>query len=253
MKGETGVMMSARSMLPHDADLGQVARGREFMYGLLKAYFVAAPSESMVVFLRGPTFRAMLQAIVSDPDMQSEIVGGAQLMRSFLNDMAEASPASLAELLAADRRRLYRVGVPGYEACAPYELEWRGGPFQKAGVLEDLERVYAAAGLGTTARSLERLDYLGVELEYLQRLVGREAEAWESGDSAAARHWLAAEEAFLQQHLAEWVPAFLVQAAKLAATDFYHGHLFMVSGHLTQELALVSYLAEAAPQLPRRA
>jgi TorA maturation chaperone TorD len=246
-------MMSAGRLPPHDADLGQVARGREFMYGLLKAYFVTAPSEPMVVFLRGPAFRAMLQAIVSDPDMQSEIVGGAQLMRSFFGDMAEVSPASLAELMVTDWRRLYRAGVSGHDPCLPYELDWRNGPEHGAGLLKDLDRDYAAAGLAVSQGSVERQDYLGVELEYLQRLVGREAQAWESGDGPAARRWLASEEAFLRQHLAEWVPAFLVQAAKLAATDFYHGHLFMVSGHLTQEIALVPYLIEAAPTSARRA
>lgn len=243
--------MSTDNLSRRGADLSAVARGREFMYGLLKAYFITAPSESLVVFLRGPAFGAMLHALVSDPDMQPEIVGGARLMRSFIVDMAEASPAGVAELMVTDWRRLYRDGVPGRDPCLPNELEWRTGPLRAADLLKDLDAEYAATDLALSRDSTERQDYLGVELEYLQRLVGREARAWEDGDGPAARRWLAAEESFLRKHLAAWVPAFLAQAANLAATDFYHGHLFMVSGHLAQEIALMPYLAEAAPQNAR--
>ena len=232
-----------------------VARGREFLYGLLKSYFMTLPDAAMVRESRSAGFDTVLNTIIGDEDMNRDIVAGAVLMRTFLANTMETEPSKVAEMLGVDRTRLYRGVSPGYGPKPPYEIEWRGGLSRGTGVLQEIARVYARSGLALSEETRERLDYVGVELDYMQQLAGREATAWEAGQVDAARDALRMQDEFVREHLGAWAPEFVEEARKQAATDLYSGHLLMLRGFLAEEAERLPYLVEPAwpdPRTPSR-
>jgi TorA maturation chaperone TorD len=102
-------------------------------------------------------------------------------------------------------------------------------------VLKALADVYVAAGMAMSSDARERLDYIGIELEFLRMLALRELEAWEAGQEANAKSLLRQQSKFVGEHLVHWVPAFVERALTQAETDFYRGHMRMLLGFLDDE------------------
>ena len=88
-------------------------------------------------------------------------------------------------------------------------------------------------------------DHIALELEFMQALAARSL-ACASGDEAADgtrwRETLAAQAAFLDDHLLNWVPAFADLMADAAQTDFYRGLAAMLAAFLRDDRAFVEEL-----------
>ena len=116
------------------------------------------------------------------------------------------------DLEAVDEQTLEQeyVSVFGHSIasdCSLYEVEYANAEvFQKSGSLADLNGFYAAFGVKPNPELKDRLDHIGVELEFMHLLTLKEAYAHLHGhgsDKAAVCRQAQAN--FLANHLAHWV------------------------------------------------
>lgn len=227
-------------------ELAGAARARAAFYSFLGAHFTTLPDAAFVERMRSEDFTSMLEALVNDESVEADVATGASLMGAYLEKTREDDVPQLAEELGVDRTRLYRGVTPAYGPPPPYETVWtRSRAGQDIGILQTLAGLYREQGLAPSPDLKERLDYIGVELDFMRELALREAAAWESGKPETAATWVEAQQAFMNEHLGEWAPAFIEKALEWAKTDFYKGHLHMLRGFIEGELLDLNHPEEA--------
>ena len=64
-------------------------------------------------------------------------------------------------------------------------------------------------------------DHIGVEMEFMEALTAREAEAWKRNDREEAGDCLEVEKTFLGKHLIVWIPASCEKVGKESDLPFY--------------------------------
>jgi TorA maturation chaperone TorD len=119
-------------------------------------------------------------------------------------------------------------------ACPPYEGSYETDPFRQARELADVSGFYRAFGAEPSGPAAERPDHAGCELEFLSFLVSRRLAAEAAGDAGDAAVCLAAEDAFLRDHLGKWLPAFCRDLGERAQSPFYLA-LARLGGRLVAE------------------
>ncbi len=80
---------------------------------------------------------------------------------------------------------------------------------------------YQEVGLEVAAGFNGAPDHIAVELEFMHFLAVKELEALAGGDSVCARHLRRKQIAFLERHLAAWVPDFSRSVEEHAQTSVY--------------------------------
>ncbi len=227
-------METANDAALNPQELASSARARAAFYSFLSVHFTTLPDPAFVERMRNGDVTLMLEALVNDEAAEADIVTGASLMRDYLNQTRGVETAELSQALGVDRTRLYRGVSPTYGPPPPYEMVW-SKMWQDISLLQTLARTYREMGLAPSPDAAERLDYIGVELDFMRELALREAAAWESDTPATAAKLLEAQHAFMTEHLGGWPSAFVEKALEWAKTDFYKGHLLMLRGFVTSE------------------
>lgn len=224
-------------------ELANIARTRAAFNSFLSVHFTTLPDVAFVERMRHGDLTAMLEALVKDEAVEGDIVTGATLMRDYLNKTRNDDAAELSQTLGVDRTRLYRGLSPTYGPPPPYEMVWSK---TKADVslLVELAGTYREMGMSPSPEIVERMDYIGVELDFMRELALREAAEWESNLPESARKLLEVQNTFMNAHLKDWVPLFVDEVLKRAETDFYRGHMLMLRGFITSEQAELASLVE---------
>lgn len=65
-------------------------------------------------------------------------------------------------------------------------------------------------------------DHIGVELEFMHHLCEAQIKAMEEGDRNAVEHLLTVEKEFLNKHLLQWAPMYLINMKYEARTPLYY-------------------------------
>ncbi len=225
-------------------ELEELARARAAFLSFLNLHFQVLPDVPFVERVRNGDLTSVLEALKSESSDDVEIATGASMMREFIDKTRNVDAAKLSEDLGVDRTRLYRGVAPGYGPPPPYEMVWSKDA-QDFTILSIIAGIYADAGLQIAPDAHNRLDYIGMDLDFVRELATREADAWESGDLDAGRKWLKAQSSFVSEHVGAWVPAFIDKAMQQAETDFYKGHMLMLRGFLkTEQQELVTLVSE---------
>jgi len=214
-------------------ELAEIARARASLSTFLNVHFIALPDAGFIQRLRDAEFMSALESLATMD--AGELAHGAALMRGFIASTMSTAPDELAQTLGVDRTKLYRGVSPTYGPPPPCEAVWDQRVTDATAALQALAEIYIAAGMGMAADARERVDYIGVELDFLRVLALRELDAWQSGDPDDARASLDHQAAFVHDHLAQWVPAFVERALTDAQTDFYRGHLTMLRAFILAE------------------
>lgn len=212
-----------------------LSRARASFYAFLNIHFTDLPTEQFSRVLREEAFRAALKGLERGEAVHPEIAHGAACMEAFLKKTVDLDARDLAETLGIDRTRLYRGVSPQYGPDPPYQALWVEGGVDLTELLQRIYRIYAEGGFAFGIGVHERVDYIGIQLDYLEQLVLREISARESGEEAAVRKTLNHEKAFFLEHVGQWVPRFVSSALTYARTDFYKGHLLMLKGFVEEE------------------
>lgn len=231
-------------ILPSDNHLADLAKARLAFYTFLNVHFMDLPDEEFVHTLREKEFGSILEELSENNEVYPEIIKGVSLMRAYLSDTLACADAELAVRLGLDRTRLYRGVSPGYGFPPPYESLWMGNN-KEPQVLQEMARIYYEGGFVLQADVCERLDYIGIQLSYLEKLLMKEIAAREAGDEGTVRVTLGSEREFIRNHVGTWVPDFISSALDHARTDFYRGHLHMLKGFIEQEKEVLGKVYKA--------
>ena len=219
-------------------------RARASFYAFLGLHFLELPDPSFISVLRSKEFGTTLKELTLGKDVHPEIAEGASLMQAYLDGAKALDAAELAQRLGVDRTRLYRGVSPHAGPTPPYEALWITEG-REGSVLQELAGIYARAGFALKTDVHERLDYIGIQMNYMERLVMNEIAGLEAGDGQLVCVTQDCEREFLWNHLGRWAPKFALSALGHAETDFYRGHLHMLKGFLEQEKETLGGVANA--------
>jgi TorA maturation chaperone TorD len=216
-------------------ELAEIARARASMFAFLNIHFNNLPDQAFVKHVRSDNFSSALKDLHGDEILGTDMTTGAGLMQSYLLSTADMDVTELSNALGIDRTRLYRGISPSYGPPPPYEAVWSKAERTVTAVLQTVTGIYQTDGMAISPEAKERLDYIGVELDYLYLLATREADAWNAGEEEKASGLLNRQDMFLREHVGQWVILFVEKALTMTQTDFYRGHLMMLRGLIADE------------------
>lgn len=147
-----------------------------------------------------------------DSAFAERMVEAGMLDAPFADDMD-----SLLLELGRDRARLLR-SAGSEKMRLPYESQF--GKVPLTDLYGQLQEAYAQQGVRLQSGTGQPLDYLGVEMAFLQLAAAKEAELREAGDEAAAEEQLVQQRRFYDEHLF-WVNEYGSYLEEKADTGFY--------------------------------
>lgn len=107
---------------------------------------------------------------------------------------------------------------------------------------DEVRAIFRAAGVRVVGSQRLGEDHVALELEFMQILAERMAQAAAIGDEEAADELLAQQAAFLDAHLLNWVPAFADIVVATARTRFYRRVARLLKEHLHEDRSFVREL-----------
>ena len=169
---------------------------------------------------------------------------GYRMMVTYLSKTWENT---LTELAADYLRTFLGHGIDGHSAAYPYESVYTS---ERRLLMQDARTevlaLFRANGLEKDSSFKDAEDHIALELEFMQLMALRCAEALRSNDADEALALVRAQAAFLDDHLMAWVPLFTTEMLKFAKTDLYRGLSRVTEGFLTEDQRVLEEILENA-------
>ncbi len=202
-------------------DKSNVARSRGNIYGFLKSVYHEEITIERLQRIKAPEFK----------DVMSEL--GIKLGYDFYNRAEE----ELIEDLAVEYTRLF-LG-PG-KHISPHESVYHKRDDGDWGKLWGADTVAAkkfieSGGLEYKSEYTGLPDHISVELEFMQEVTMREAQAWKEKDDDGALYCLKMEKKFIDEHLVKWVPVFCDKVIETAQLSFYKAIARLTKDFISKE------------------
>ncbi len=136
-------------------------------------------------------------------------------------------------------------GVNGYSAAYPFESVYTSErrllmQEARAEVLQTFRENNLKRGKWT-----EGEDHIALELEFMQRMSLRTAEALEADDDDAAIESLRTQQDFLEKHILNWLPLLVTDMRLFAKTLFYQGLAQLAIGYVEEDAKLLEELLDS--------
>jgi DMSO reductase family type II enzyme chaperone len=204
-----------------DASLQPLVRSR--VYAMLSAVF-SYPDEEFFAQLANGTFATELVETISAlyPDVARSITE---------QEFALRASATLQDL-EAEYLRIFETGVPK-PPVSLYESAYIRDT-QRASILLELKSFFDHFGLTVASESHELEDQIVAELDFMQFLAAKEAQAIEGQLDAAP--YRRAQRDFLARHLGRWLPA-MAQSASAIPAGFYRSASMITATFVERDLA----------------
>lgn len=215
------------------ADLAELMGMRARTYGMLARLFLKEVDEVTLKELQGMRFPT---ATGND-----RVDAGYRMLFDYLRLSWDDS---VRELAIDYVRTFIGHGVNGYSAAYPFESVYTSErrlmmQEARAEVLATLRENGLKRGTWT-----EGEDHIALELEFMQRMSMRTAEALQAGDEDTAIKELRTQRAFAHDHLLNWLPMLTADMDKFAQTKFYQGLGTLTMGYVEEDAALLEELLE---------
>jgi putative dimethyl sulfoxide reductase chaperone len=207
------------------------AAARAGAYGFLALLCNQRPNGDLVRRLRAIGVEGLLSMVDSELD-NGLIRQGLEEMATFVAESGERSDGEVEELLAVDWTRLFRGVRPGYGPPPPYEAVYVTKSASQVEVLQAISELYRRHGAAVDPASANRVDYLGVQFDFLRFLAIEEIEAWRSRDEKQALYYLEAADDFIKKHVVPWAPLYCDRVIADARTHFFRGFARLIKGVL---------------------
>lgn len=212
------------------------------------------PGWSHVAELRQALYRFFAGALLlPDADRLEALAASVHLLTDMgVDDYAfadrwHAMEAALAATTVEELEREYvRLFVSDGGGAVSPAVESHYTNAGAGEVIADLRRDYASAGLEVRPGLPYPSDHVATEMEVMASLCHREAHAWEEGDTAQAVSTLRREWAFLDRHLARWLPRLGRRVRGVAAGGFYAAAVDAAEAFVAHDHELVTLLARTA-------
>lgn len=211
-----------------DRNLIELMGERALAYRFLSRAYRTAPDAAFVAALRA----ASADRPADDP------------LAPFFAELASADASDDEALridLAADYNRLF-LGM-GPHPVPPYESVYTSPEhLLMQDARDEVLAAYRAQGLDAPDDFNLPEDHLALECAFAAELAARTAAACERGDREAADELVASQRAFVEEHLAAWVPAFCDDAEERARTSFYRGLAALTREQVEADRAVLAEL-----------
>jgi TorA maturation chaperone TorD len=201
-------------------DRGPEARQRAEAYRFLASLF-ARRLEGEVL----NDFIALAAESPEDGDSAADAILGAL--------RGETAGEALALRLATEHTRLFRGVREEYGPPPPYESLWREGQLMGDCTVA-VAGQYLDAGFQHDP-AWGPLDHIVEELRFMAALCHAEDDAWGTGRADEAAEMRQRQEAFLQAHLAAWVPAYCHRLEQDAREPLYLALAQVVARVVTED------------------
>ena len=213
-------------------DLAVVNEGRAAMYGLLSRLTRSEADAALIEEL----FSQHYKVSTGNANMDE----GNRLLATALSGIWENTETEL----AADYLRTFLGhGYSGHSAAYPYESVYASEKRLLMGDARDeVLALYRAAGLDKAEGWKEAEDHVALELEFMQVLAGRAAEALRHDAQDEAYALLQRSKSFLEDHLGAWTPLLADSMRSFAKTDFYLGLSYLLEGFVESDAELLDDL-----------
>jgi DMSO reductase family type II enzyme chaperone len=222
-------------------------------------------SPTMAIDLARQIAYRFLALVTSDPKSRrwkdlhcEELQSAAQAAAELLAVESQCRPMSVApgelmpdqlnfapliELLAdpsvdlnAQYERIFGLMIS--KKCPPYETEYCPQTFSvyRSQALADIAGFYRAFGLEPSRDMPERADHIALELDFMSWLIAKEQRAGDPEQVAVCRE---AQQRFLRDHLAWWVPAFARALSLQSRSSFYSSLAQNLAAFIAAERAVL--------------
>ncbi len=217
-----------------EMDLAALMDGRARTYGLLSRLFLKEVDKPVLTELQGMRFPAATGNVKVDE--------GYHLLYDYLRTSWDDS---ITELAIDFVRTFIGHGVNGFSAAYPFESVYTSErrlmmQEARAEVLQTLRENNLKRGRWT-----EGEDHIALELEFMQRMAMRTAEALRAGDEDKAIEQLRTQQTFAQDHLLNWLPMMTEDMRRFARTMFYQGLAQLVMGYVEEDADLLEELLDS--------
>ena len=188
-------------------NIKELAEHRGSVYGFLAAVYRQELTSELLQQMKAQQFQEVLSNL------------GVKLNNGFFQN----SEKELLENLAIEYTRLF-VG-PG-KHISPHESVHHKKEGVQSGQLwgeltAQVKGIIESSGLEYESEYTGMPDHISVELEFMQQVVQREAQAWQADDDETALRCLKNEKKFVDEHLVRWIPDFCEKVATEADLPFY--------------------------------
>ncbi len=215
-------------------DMPSTATARSNVYGFLARIYRAEVDASFLHRLKEPGVAGVFKDL------------GVSLGKEFTNSPDE----QLIEDLAIEYTRLFigpRPGALPYESIhadpgKPKNHELYGPQTIK------VKRFIEETGLEYDDNFSGLPDHISVELEFMQKMADKEAQAWTAGDDELATDILKIEKRFYDQHLSRWIPEFCGKVIDMCKLPFYREMAAVTECFLEYESKNLAFAAAAPSQ-----
>lgn len=210
-------------------ELARLNTQRAATYGMLARLYRNEIDDAFLTELR-----SMRYPINTGNDNTDE---GYRLMAHFLSNVW----ANTLDDLSVDYSRTFiGHGVDGYSAAYPYESVYTSPKrLMMQDARDEVLAIYRSYGLDKQESWKEGEDHVALEMEFMQTLANRTADALEKGDEDEAVALLETQHNFLYDHLAAWAPMMTRDMKRLAKTDLYQGLAYLTDGFLSTDLVFL--------------
>ena len=188
-------------------NIKKLAGFRSSIYGFLAGVYRQELTSELLQHMKDHRFQEILSTL------------GIELSNGFFKKPEK----ELLENLAVDYAYLF-IG-PG-KHISPHESVHHQKEGVQSGQLwgeltAQVKNIIESSGLEYESEYTGLPDHISVELEYMQHVVEREAQAWEEDDDQTALLCLKNEKQFVDEHLFGWVPDFCEKVIEAAESPFY--------------------------------
>lgn len=207
-----------------------ISTGVEGLYGLLATVFAVEVNTELLKQLRQPEFRKLLAGL------------DIELGNEFYNQNAD----QLLKDLAVEFTALF-IGPGNF--ISPHESVHHvreDGDYGKLWGADTVavKKYIEATGLSYQSSFGGMPDHVSAELEFMQKLEERYAQAMKNGETELAANLAKIKSCFLAEHLLTWAPNFFDKVIHKATLPFYREMAGLAKSFLLQEGDLLSMLTK---------
>ena len=235
-------MNEARAFPAPSAAESESAASRGRCYGFLAWLFLETPDTSFLERLLGADVGSYVASLAAGGSSHPMIIAGLEEMRGWLAAHEHQPMEEVRKELAVQQAWLLKGIAPGYGPPPPFEaVHRRPGGGVDTDTLLSLREFYREAAAELPPSSPNRLDHLGMELDFMRFLCDEESRLWRSNLVEEATRYRRIQRRFLSRHLITWVPGYCQKILAEPCAPFFHG----------VAKVLVGFLAEDASSLDR--
>ena len=209
--------------------LASACDDRAALYGFIARLFATEVDDDLLVQLRENLYR------VNGPN--EHVNKGNRLIATYLSYAWDWCKEELAQDYV---RTFVGHGTDGHSAAYPYESVFTANKrLLMQGARDEVLALYRSEGLDKSSTWILSEDHITVELEFMQALSARTADALRAGDEHEAERLFKVQEAFLADHLEAWVSLLAGEMRMFSNTDFYRGLAYLSEGHVESDARFV--------------